>query len=175
MNETTYITSTNELHEIIQRCPKCKHATLNGTFIIPFHHLTAILLKKYHNQKNFCLILNSEIGSHKVGHWFSIIIYQKKYAILCDGLNEIKFNTQIMQYIKHFCSINNLKLIDLSCKYQQIQSKKCGYLALGMVLFSHKFTFKNFLKFKKIFKKNSTETNENYIFKLTKKHFNLKF
>ena len=175
MDESSYITSTNELRQIIEKCSKCQHNSSNGTFIMPFHHLTSIFLKNYPRQKNFGFILNSEKDNQKVGHWFCIIIYQKKFAILCDGLNEIKLNTEIMLVIRQFCLNNKLQFIDLSCRYQQIQSKKCGFLALGILFLSHKYSFKAFMNLKKILKTNSIETNENYLFKIMKKHFGLKF
>ena len=42
MDESSYITSTNELRQIIEKCSKCQHNSSNGTFIMPFHHLTSI-------------------------------------------------------------------------------------------------------------------------------------
>ena len=115
METQSYITSGDDLRRIIAKCSKCNDATRNGELIIPFDELRHISLLHHEKNKNICIIANTQSKNTipgTVGHWFSISIYKNRSAVVCDGLDKIKYESNIWRLITEFCEINGLKLIN---------------------------------------------------------------
>ena len=167
------VTTKENLLQILSKCPKCLQSMLNGHLIISIEELSSLKLKNYPKQKKFNLIINTK-NDGTTGHWFNLIIFNKKHIFLCDGLNEVYSNTYVMGKIHNFTINNNLILHNFKVKYQSKTSKKCGFLALFQVYKTNTVTFSEFLKFRKMLLRNSVTTNEKLMLKQMKSHFKLR-
>ena len=167
------VTTKENLLQILSKCSKCLRSTLNGRLIMSIEELSPLKLKNYLKERKFNLIINTR-NDGTTGHWFNLIIFDKKHIFLCDGLNEVYSNTYIMGKIKNFAINNNLILHNFKIKYQPKTSKKCGFLALFQVYKTNAINFSEFLKFRKMLLRNSVTTNEKLMLKQMKSHFKLR-
>ena len=176
MDENIFITSKDDLLDIISKCPKCLNSTGNGTFIMSYDQLCTIrLTEKYANQKVINFIINSSKSDGVIGHWANIVIFNRKMLFFLDGLNEMKNNPEIMNCIYTFSEKNNLKLYQFNVRYQSKRSKKCGFLACFIVHKSTQSTVSKFLNLRKLLVQNSIKTNEQSMLNSVKKTFKIKF
>ena len=171
-NEDSYITSKNDLMEILSGCNRCFNSTLKGALVISHKQLPHISLNYLSKLKNLCLIIHSGTNN-ETAHWFNLVIYNRKTVLLCDGLNQIKTNQEIMSNIASFCRTNRLVFHDFKLRYQTKTSKKCGYLACFFAYKLTSSTFHNFLKFQRMLVQNSVATNEQFMMQRVISHFNL--
>ena len=104
METQSYVTSRDDLRRIIAKCSKCNRATRNGELIVPFDELRHISVLHREKTKNICIITNTQSKTTipgTVGHWFSISVYNNKHAVVCDGLDKIKYEPNIWHAIKN--------------------------------------------------------------------------
>ena len=173
MDENQFITRKEDLVEILSKRPKCLESTANGKFIISHEQLPSILLTTFKKKPVFNFIVHSQSQNDTAGHWWNLIIFNNKTLFFLDGLNHVKSQSNVMTNIKKFIKINNLTMHNFSIRYQSPSSKKCGFLACFFIYKSVSSSVINFFKLLLMLKQNSMKTNEEYIFKLVKKYFNL--
>lgn len=171
INNDSNVTSTNDLKQIIKKCPKCQKLTKNGDLIISHDQLPSILLKNdYPRQKKFHIISNFVLRG--LGHWINLLVVQKKLYYF-NGLTHLKIDPDLKKNILKFCKNNDLKFIDLSFPYQKSRSDRCGQLSCYLVYKSHTVNINSLMDFRKMMMQNSVATNENYMIRKMKKHFRL--
>ena len=89
-NNGSNVTSTDDLKEIIMKCPKCQKLTKNGNLIVSHDQLPSINLKNdYPRQKKFHIITNFVLEG--LGHWVNLLVVQKKVYYF-NGLTHLKVN-----------------------------------------------------------------------------------
>ena len=164
------ITTKEDLIKILSKCQRCLQSTLNGDLIISIDQLPLLILKKHSKQNKLNLIINTK-SDGTTGHWFNLSIFDKNHIFLCDGLNEVTSNQNILEKINHFIINNKLKLYDFKIRYQPKTSKKCGYLACFQVYKSNTMNRTKFIKFRKMLLRNSITTNEKLMIARMKSHF----
>ena len=173
MDENQFITRKEDLVEILSKRPKCLESTANGKFIISHEQLPNILLTTFKKKPVFNFIVHSKSQDGTAGHWWNLTIFNNKTLFFLDGLNHVKYQSNVMSNIKKFIKINNLTMHNFNIRYQAPSSKKCGFLACFFVYKSVSSSVMKFFKLLLMLKQNSMKTNEEYMFKLVKKYFNL--
>ena len=169
-SESNFITSEEDIRRMLKSCAKCTVITNNAALILahtelPYLHLNKLGYKKY------SLIINSVIGDSKIGHWFTLLVFQNRYAVICDGLNRIIRDKDIMQNLQYFCKENKLSLKDLSFLCQRLSSQKCGYIALFFTAKASILNYFSFIKLIKMLNHGSINSKEKYIMKFVQHHF----
>ena len=184
MSATNYkdATSKTDLEDILQQCSICYRSTNDGNFILCHSDLPSILLKNYKKLPTYNFIVNSLNESDntselvKIGHWINIVVLKQAgrfyHALLCDSLDGITSNLEVMHNIRKFCFNNSLRLHCLNGRYQKDTSSLCGYLTSGIIAYTHgKRRLSDIARLQKLFLRNSVKTNENLVLKMYKKHF----
>ena len=184
MSATNYkdATSKTDLEDILQQCSICYRSTNDGNFILCHSDLPSILLKNYKKLPTYNFIVNSLNESDntselvKIGHWINIVVLKQAgrfyHALLCDSLDGITSNLEVMHNIRKFCFNNSLRLHCLNGRYQKNTSSLCGYLTSGIIAYTHgKRRLSDIARLQKLFLRNSVKTNENLVLKMYKKHF----
>ena len=170
-NNGSNVTSTDDLKEIIMKCPKCQKLTKNGNLIVSHDQLPSIILKNdYPRQKKFHIITNFVLEG--LGHWVNLLVVQKKVYYF-NGLTHLKVNPDMKKNILKFCKNNGLKFMDLSFPYQRKRSDQCGQLSCFLVYKSHTVDINSLMDFRRMMMQNSVATNEIFMIKKMKKHFKL--
>ena len=177
MDNQSNITSADDLRQMLHKCRKCWRMTVNGSMIKSYDELYHVHIKK--NIQNCAIIVNtlaiSDV-SHSplaVGHWFNILIYNKQFAFICDGLNKVRQMPEVWRAIEVFCINNRLKIHYFTARYQLKNSDLCGYLACYFVSKCHNSTFRALLSLKKLLNNNAIKTNQRYIVTALKRHLSL--
>ena len=174
--ETSFITSQSDIKRFLKTCHLCDKITNGSKNVIDHSELPNIILNNGKAQKHaFIIHVQNNIPS-SVGHWASVLVFNNKYALICDGLNQIKHNQNgAMININHFCSLNRLKPVILKFRCQPKRSLKCGYIALFFVAKATTLSFNSFNKMCKMLNQYSILTKERYALNFVKRHYNKPF
>lgn len=170
MSEHNFITSEIDIHRMLKSCIKCTVVTDNTKLVIAHTELPNIRLDKP-GYKKYCLIIHSVINESEIGHWFSVLVFQNRYAVICDGLNRIVHDKVVMQNLHYFCVNNKLALKDLGFLCQRLSSQKCGYIALFFTAKASILNYFSFIKLIQMLNHGSINSKEEYIMKFVKRHF----
>ena len=162
------ITTQDDLQTFLQSCPKCKNITNNGTYIVSHEQLPYINLDT--TLKKHGIIINSESDS-TLGHWITLLIFDNKYLVICDGLCTVNHRKDIMRNIRLFCTLNHLILKNLKLLCQTKHSLKCGYIALFFIGKGSILTYHSFLAMTTLLKPYSIRTREKFILSFVMHHF----
>ena len=162
-------TSKTDLINILQNCTKCLQSTYNGEFIIPLTEILSLPRKKLRKSRITNLIINFQ------SHWCLIAIFWRQNSlILCDPLNTISNNANVLRYISQFSQKHNLKTFFFAVGFQILTSSNCGQLCLALIaVINTKASLLKFCKFRNTLLKNSIRKNETYLLTLLKNHFKL--
>ena len=187
-------TSKTDLCNILSNCTICYQSTGNGDFIVSHTELPRILLnRKTLGKKEFVnFIVNTKSIPHEstnthsspheypqelIGHWFLLTTTLIKNhcshpkAIICDPLNKITKDSEIMANIDTFCKNNLLRKYEFSAKYQS-DTNFCGYLVCGIMAYIHENKRLNkLLPLRRLFLRNSVKSNEKTMLKSYENHF----
>ena len=167
------ITSDSDLIELLKECPKCFKTSLNGKLIMFHEDIQSLNVKHLRHQK-LCIIINSEKGDEKLGHWVALLISKlpSNLVTYMDSLNMLK-NTKpaVHSNIIDFCKLNNLNVIDRSFKWQRLNQNSCGYYSLYILAKFVHLSHNAFEHFLDALKRNPNSRNEYHIFKFVVKHF----
>ena len=171
-------TSKVDLVDILSDCSHCYDSTHEGDFILCHSDLPTIQLKNYKKRPvlNFIVNVLGEENKSLIGHWTNIVVLRQAgryhHALLCDSLRDVTNNHVVMENVKKFCSNNALQTHCLNARYQDTRSRKCGYLSIGIVAYTHgKSRLSDMTRLQKILQRNSVKTNESLILKMYRKHF----
>ena len=171
--ESHFITSQSDIKYMLKSCNICNRITNNSNFVVDHTELPAIKLstrKKY----AFIVHIKNDI-TLPIGHWLSLLVFNRRFAVICDGQNQLKTaNSNAYENIQTFCSLNKLALTNLKFRCQPTKSLKCGYIALFFVA---KFSVQSYNSFKKmceLLNQYSIQTKEQYAMNYVKTHFKVK-
>ena len=165
------ITTENDVRSILRLCRKCNRLTNNATYILAHSQLPNIALSTRKHQTHG-LIINSESGG-RLGHWFTLLIYNNRFLIVCDGLCKAMKESDIVSNILIFCRKNNLILKDLDFRCQPRNSLKCGYIALFFIAKASQLQYRSFLRMINMLTQYSIGSREGYVLKYVARHFKL--
>ena len=168
------MTSEIDIRRMLSSCVKCTRITDNTRLVIAHTELPNLRLDKPGYRK-YSLIINSVVDESKIGHWFSILVFQNRYAVICDGLNRVVRDKHVMQNLQYFCVNNRLILKDLGFLCQGLSSQKCGYIALFFTAKASVLSYFSFTKLIRMLNHGSITTKEEYIMKFVKHHFKTPF
>lgn len=172
MAENQFVTSETDIRGILRSCAKCASLTRDTTLIISHTELPKLRLNGVGSRKH-SIIINSEVDNQKLGHWFTLLVFPNRRAILCDGLNQMFKHRHILNNLKTFCKYNNLTLHNLSFHCQDTSSKKCGYITLFFTAKASELTYFRFMKLIHMLSRGSIRSREQYIMTFVAKHFNV--
>ena len=172
MTESQFVTSETDIRRLLRSCAKCASLTKDATLIITHTELPDLTLDKIGSRK-YSIIINSESDSRKLGHWFTLLVFPNRRAILCDSLNRIFEHKHIRDSLKTFCAYNNLTLHNLGFHCQHASSKKCGYITLFFTAKTSILTYFQFMKLIRALNRGSVRSRENYIITFVAKHYNI--
>ena len=170
--EKRYLTTGSDIQNALSRCKQCYTMTNDGNYVLFHTELPNITISR--KKKKLAFIINTEENSNSLGHWFALLTYSGKVAVLADSLCIVeKEKPRVMENIKLFCDRNHLSFMSLSHQIQQKHSLKCGFLALHWVARASKLTLRTLLSYKRVLMKHSVRTNEKIALNFAKKHFKL--
>ena len=170
--EKRYLTTGNDIQNALSRCKQCYSMTNQGKYVLFHTQLPHITIAK--KKKKLGFIINTEENSNFLGHWFTILVYSGKVAVLADSLCMVeKEKPQVMANIQLFCKQNHLSFMSISHQIQQKHSLSCGFLALHWIASASKLTLHALMSLKQVLVKHSVRTNEKIALKFAQKHFKL--
>ena len=174
MAESRFVTSEMNIRGMLRRCDKCTVITNNARLIMPHNELRNLRLTSIASKKH-SIIINSECDNQRLGHWFTLLVFPNRHAIICDGLNETFQQRDILMNLKIFCRNNNLVLHNLGFRCQQTTSKKCGYISLFFTAKASTLSYFSFMKLIHMLNHGSINSKEQYIMQFVAKHFSIPF
>ena len=169
--DVRHITTEHDIKSLLELCRRCRMLTNNATHIMTHSQLPNITLST-RKQKTHGLIINSE-SAGRLGHWFTLLIYNNQFLIVCDGLCKAMKESDIASNILRFSRRNNLILKDLNFRCQPSNSLKCGYIALFFIAKASKLQYRSFLNMVNMLTQNSVRSREDYVLKYVVRHFKL--
>ena len=167
-SEKEWITSDYQLRNYLKRCSQCFLSTRKGQLVMPYDQLLHMNLKR----KKYSLVLNtvqSLLKKKPIGHWINFHIDNiTKKALLHDPLNELeKSHPKVIEIVRNYCRINNLKLIILKLQTQMAKNLTCGLQCLWFTHKCHKLSIHGLLELKQVLKHQSVYIREQFIVKQT--------
>lgn len=171
---TNFITSTNNLRDILKRCKKCYKITMNASLIMPIESVSETRLPKVRFQKYF-LLANFKTGEN-LGHWVGIAVFpHEKLCVIIDPGNRYRDYPIVVSHIQNFCKLNKLNIFDYATKFQQDSSFICGQLCTFFCAKIHLYSFQELLNFRDVIKSYTISSNEENMMSFVQKHFDISF
>ena len=163
--DRSYRLSGRDIRMILQNCRLCYKSTSNGKFILPPSDIESLLLPR--SKKN-AIFLNTH------DHWLVLLIFNNKYCLICDSLNEVQNWPEVMKSISIFSKNNGLKLHSFNLKIQSNETQICGFICCYLIFKFTTLSFLAFFRLRKAFSRNCISTNERAIIRSVRRHFKLK-
>ena len=174
-SDPRYVTSSEDLKNILARCKKCYKLTLQASLILPIESLGEMMLPKNH-QKKFYAIVHVKSKQSSLGHWISLSCYlTEKKAVIIDPSNKYRFSNSTVHYIRLFCQKNHLSEINYAVQLQSPHSLACGQICVAMCGKTHNSSIQQILNVRKLIKTYSVAFNEHHLISYAKKHFAISF
>ena len=167
------LTNKIDLERTLKTCKTCYNSVNLGSNIICHAELSSLKVPKSSRRKHIGFIINSSCDPDIIGHWYTCLIIEPNLFLICDGLNVILKQKNVVKNMKQFCDINSLKMIDLNIRYQSKNSLYCGFLSLFWISIYAEYSSSKFRRLLYCFKKNSIKSNEKYMLSHVHKHFKL--
>ena len=164
------ITTQSDLQTFLQSCPKCSDFTNNGTYIVSHKQLPSVHIDTKFRKHG--IIINSE-SDNTLGHWITLLVFNNKYLVICDGLCTVNRRKDIMNNIRLFCTLNHLTPKNLKLPCQTKQSLKCGYIALFFIGKGSVLTYHSFLAMTNLLKQYSLHNREKFMLAFVMHHFKI--
>ena len=166
------ITTDEQIVMLLQSCNHCNKLTGNSSHVISHTDLRNFVLPNDRRNKWGFIVNSKHHGSGSIGHWWTIIIFGR-FCLVYDGLCCIHRNEDVMENVKSFCRLNNLKYRNGNLRFQLFNSLTCGWLA---TFFIAKASILNHYKFQKMInflRGFSIKTREKIILKFVFRHFKI--
>ena len=176
--DSKYITTIDNLRDILQKCTLCNKLTLNGSLIMPCDKLSTIKLPN-NKQKKYFLIIHVPSRSESnnfLGHWLGCCINtQTKQCLLVDSANVVPSQTGTMHYISNFCNANRLTLLNFNLMFQDKSNVLCGQYQLYICSIFSKRSLRQTLNLKYMLQKYNLKKLAYFIIQQVERHFHIKF
>ena len=173
-NKERYLTTGEDIKNLLARCKKCNSITDGGKNIV-FH---AELPNLNIAMKNKVAVIVNTADGEQVGHWFLLTCFRNlktanAKCFIVDTLGQVKKEPNIMKNVKLFCRNNHFTLLNYNLKIQRSDSLACGYLVLFFLFKFSIMSLNEFLSLKRVMTRQSINTNEKIALKATKNHFRI--
>ena len=176
-----WITTNEEIKNILKNCSQCWNSTLNGRLILPYNEIGSFPLQ----QKTQTFIINAhnehneehpkKDGNNVIGHWI-LLSFDKtaQTAILFDPLNSLKkLHPHVSHFLETYCKNLKFQLKFLNVKTQANQSKACGFHVIWMTHKCHNLNVHGVIELSHISNTHSILNNESNIVRDVFKTFHL--
>lgn len=157
--------SGEDIKNILEKCRICFNITSRGKHIYSIFEILSLVLPR---SKKTAIIINTH------DHWLSLLIFNNKFCLIVDSLNEVQNWPDVMTCISTFCKNNHLKMFLFKCKFQLDSTQICGSLVCYTIYKFSMLSFLGFLKLRETFSQNSISTNERAMMRKVHQHFKIK-
>ena len=171
-NASNGITTDQQIIALLQSCNRCSKLTGNSSHVLSHTELAHFVLPNL-KKKKWGFVVNSQpYGSNSIGHWWTIIIFDK-FCYVFDGLCQIHKNNDVMKNVRSFCTLNNLKYTNGNLRYQLANSLNCGWLATYFIAKASLLKHFAFVKLITFLRRFSLKSRENIILKFVFRHYKI--
>ena len=161
---TIHRLSGEDIKKILQRCRLCFKMISKGKHIYSPYQILSLVLPA---SKKTAIILNTH------DHWLTLLIFNNKFCLVVDSLNEVQNWPDTMTCISTFCKNNYLKMFLFNQKFQSDSTQICGSLTSFIIFKFSVLSFLGFLKLRKTFSQNGISSSERAMMKTVRIHFKL--
>ena len=173
-NKKKYLTTGEDIKDLLTRCKKCHSITDGGKNIVFHTELSNLNIA----MKNKVAVIVNTTNGEQVGHWFLLACFRNlkttnAKCFLVDTLGQVKKEPNIMKNVELFCRNNHFTFLNYNLKIQKSDSLACGYLVLFFLFKFSILSLNEFLSLKRVMTRQSINTNEKIALKATKNHFRI--